>query len=152
MSLCVYLFVYIYVYVSIYVSMYVYMYAWMYVCVHAYICMYVHLQLENSFTALHQTWHAQSVRPEKIFQDGRFSGKVTWIRVPLRAVNVSRKEMMMEDGHQDQSCFHRRDYRNKWRNSEKLFCVRVVVKMVYIAWKQSTVENRSKTRIVYFSE
>jgi hypothetical protein len=84
-------------------------------------------------------------------QQDQNSGKLSWVRVLVRAVPVARKLSTIEELCRDQSClFQRGDYRNKRHSTQKLPWVRVPVKIVSVARKVSTIEERRQDQSSVF--
>jgi hypothetical protein len=93
------------------------------------------------------------LKTRKRAQEGQNTGKVSRIRVPVRAVPIARKISKIEERRQGQSCLPRRgDYREKEQNREKLSCIRVPVKMVPVARKLSTIEERPQDQNCFEEE
>jgi hypothetical protein len=107
--------------------------------------MHVRVQLENGYTDFHQTWYAQSLTPEGEYRNVEIRGKVCWIRVSVKTVNVARKLSTIEK-RQDQSyVLRQRDYRKEGHNLEKVSWVLASVTVVSLARQLSWIEAGNMT-------
>jgi hypothetical protein len=104
------------------------------------VCVFVRLYLENGYTDLHQTWHAYSLRPWRKHRRVKTPDSIL-SSFPGEVGSCSSETK--HEWRQDQS---RLDYRNEHDNPEKLLWVRFPMKMVSVARKLSTVEERRQVQ------
>jgi hypothetical protein len=104
---------YVCMYVSVCVCLCVCMYVRMYVCVYVFMSA-CSSRIENPICPILGMliyWNKEEISETSKLR------KLPWVRVPVRAVSVARRLIMIEEQRQDYSClFRRAGYRNKGHN------------------------------------
>lgn len=104
---------------------------------------------QERINVLVPTWHAYGLKP------GEYSRMITlrkmsWDRVPVRLVSVSRQLSMIEEQCQYQSrLFRAGGYSNKGHDLENSW-IRVLVRVVSVSRKVSKIEERRKDQSCLF--